>query len=123
MPADLHFSSVTHQLKQYKRKYYLNKLLRGSIFFGALVLSIYLIFNSIEYTARLSSLWRGVLFFSFLFLFLFILLKYVIDPLTRYYSNKRQISDEEAARQIGTYFPEVQDKLLNLIQLNNTNTA
>ncbi|MEQ9440728.1 MAG: DUF4175 family protein [Cyclobacteriaceae bacterium] len=123
MPADLHFSSVTHQLKQYKRKYYLNKLLRGSIFFGALVLSIYLIFNSIEYTARLSSLWRGVLFFSFLLLFLFILLKYVIDPLTRYYSNKRQISDEEAARQIGTYFPEVQDKLLNLIQLNNTNTA
>ncbi|MGB3586373.1 MAG: DUF4175 family protein, partial [Tunicatimonas sp.] len=49
-----------------------------------------------------------------------ILIKWVIDPLVRLYNNKRQISDEEAARQIGTFFPDVQDKLLNLIQLNNT---
>nr|WKN39129.1 DUF4175 family protein [Tunicatimonas sp. TK19036] len=123
MSADLHFSSVTHQLKQYKRKYYLNKFIRGSILFVAIVLSVYLLFNSIEYTARLNSIWRAGLFFSFLLLFLFILVKWVIDPLTRYYSNKRQISDEDAARQIGTYFPEVQDKLLNLIQLNKTNSA
>ncbi|MEO1006611.1 MAG: DUF4175 family protein, partial [Cyanobacteria bacterium J06638_38] len=87
------------------------------------MLSVYLLFNSIEYTARLSSLWRGILFFSFLLLFLFILIKWVIDPLTRYYSNQRQISDEEAARQIGTYFPEVQDKLLNLIQLNRAGSG
>ncbi|WKN46101.1 DUF4175 family protein [Tunicatimonas pelagia] len=122
MSTDTHFSSVIKQLQQYKRKYYLNKLVRGSIFFGAIVLSVYLLFNSIEYTARLGSLWRGVLFFSFLLLFLFILVKWVIDPLVRLYNNKQQISDEEAARQIGTYFPEVQDKLLNLIQLNRTNS-
>ncbi len=120
MSSDTHLSSVTEQLQEYKRKYYVNKLIRGSIFFGAVVLSVYLLFNSIEYTARLSSLWRGVLFFSFLLLFLFILIKWVIDPLVRLYNNKRQISDEEAARQIGTFFPDVQDKLLNLIQLNNT---
>ena len=122
MSANSSFSSVTEQLQQYKRKYYLNKLIRGSIFFGAIVLSVYLLFNSIEYTARLSSLWRGVLFFSFLLLFLFILIKWVIDPLIRLYNSKRQISDEEAARQIGTYFPKVQDKLLNLIQLNNASS-
>ncbi len=123
MSADSHLRSVTEQLQQYKRKYYLNKLIRGGIFFGAIVLSVYLLFNSIEYTARLSSLWRGILFFSFLLLFLFILIKWVIDPLTRYYSNQRQISDEEAARQIGTYFPEVQDKLLNLIQLDRAGSG
>ncbi len=122
MSADSPFSSVTEQLQQYKRKYYLNKLIRGAIFFGATVLSVYLLFNSIEYTARLNSLWRGVLFFSFLLLFLFILIKWVIDPLVRLYNNKRQISDEEAARQIGTFFPDVQDKLLNLIQLNKADS-
>jgi len=118
MSADSNFNSIAHQLQQYKRKYYLNKLIRGSIFFGAIVLSVYLLFNSIEYTVRLNSLWRGVLFFSFLLLFVFILYKWVLDPLTRLTSSKRQISDEEAARQIGTYFPEVKDKLLNLVQLN-----
>ncbi|MEM6842570.1 MAG: DUF4175 family protein [Bacteroidota bacterium] len=120
MSADSHLRSVTEQLQQYKRKYYLNKLIRGSILFGSIVLSVYLLFNSIEYNARLNSIWRGVLFFSFLLLFLFILIKWVIDPFARYYGTQRQISDEEAARQIGTYFPEVQDKLLNLIQLNQT---
>lgn len=116
-----HTSQLTSQLKSYKRKYYLNKLTRGSIFFAAISLTIYLIFNSLEYTIHLNSFGRAVLFFSFVALVLFMLFYLVLDPLIKINSSKRQISDEEAARQIGTYFPEINDKLLNVLQLQYSN--
>ena len=116
--AETNLGSIVQQLQRYKRKFYLNKLLRGSIYFGAVVLSVYLLFNSIEYTARLNSFGRAFLLFSFILLFLFIFYQWVLDPLIRISTPRRQISDEEAARQIGNYFPDVQDKLLNMVQLN-----
>ncbi len=117
------FDNVVQQLQRYKRKFYLNKLLRGSIYFGATLLSVYLLFNSIEYTARLGSAGRAVLLFTFLLLFLLILYRWVIDPLLRLTFPQRQISDEEAARQIGAHFPEVKDKLLNIVQLNKSGSV
>ena len=116
--AESNVGSILQQLQRYKRKFYLNKLLRGSIYFGAVLLSVYLLFNSIEYTARLNSAGRAILLFSFIFIFLFIFYRWVLDPLLRISSPRRQISDEEAARQIGSHFPDVQDKLLNMVQLN-----
>ena len=116
--AESNFGSIIQQLQRYKRKFYLNKLLRGSIYFGAVLLSVYLLFNSIEYTARLNSIGRAVLLFSFILLFFFIFYKWVLDPLLRISIPRRQISDEEAARQVGDHFPDVQDKLLNMVQLN-----
>ena len=116
--AESGVGSILRQLQRYKRKFYLNKLLRGSIYFGAVLLSVYLLFNSIEYTARLNSIGRAVLLFSFISLFFFIFYKWILDPLLRLSSPRRQISDEEAARQVGSYFPDVQDKLLNMVQLN-----
>ncbi len=115
--SNQHNSPITSQLRSYKRKYYLNKLARGSIFFAAISLTVYLLFNSLEYTVRLNSYWRAALFFSFLALVVVLLFYLVIDPLIKLSNNKRQISDEEAARQIGTYFPEINDKLLNVLQL------
>ena len=118
--AQATFNDIIQQLRAYKRKYYLNKLARGSIYFGAVLLTVYLLFNSIEYTARLGSVGRAILFFSFLALFAFILVRWIILPLVRLVNNQRQLSDEEAARQIVAFFPEVKDKLLNILQLNRT---
>jgi hypothetical protein len=117
MGTDANSNKVVQQLKLYKRKYYINKLARGSIYFGAILLSVYLVISSLEYTIRLNSFGRATLFFLFVALFLFMLYQWVVDPLIRIVNNKRQISDEEAARQIGLFFPEVKDRLLNVLQL------
>ncbi len=119
---DTNIGQIISQLKTYKKKYYLNKLTRGAIFFGAVLLSVYLIFNSIEYTAHLGSVGRALLLFTFITLFVVILVHWIIDPLIKISNNKRQISDEEAARMIGKYFPEVNDKLLNVLQLHRNTT-
>ena len=116
-------SQVISQLRSYKRKYYVNKLVKGGIFFGSILLSVYLLLNSIEYTAHLNSIWRGLFLFSFLLLFLLILFVWIVDPLIKITGNSRQISDEEAAQQIGYYFPEVKDKLLNVLQLRKNSAS
>ncbi|NJO03548.1 MAG: hypothetical protein HC880_19375, partial [Bacteroidia bacterium] len=48
-----------------------------------------------------------------------VLVFWILIPVSKLFNLNRQISDEEAARQIGHYFPEVNDKLLNTIQLHN----
>lgn len=118
MATEASINNVITQLKLYKRKFYLNKLARGSIYFGAALLSVYLFISSLEYTIRLNSVGRTILFFLFVAIFLFMLYKWIIDPLFRISNNSRQISDEEAAKQIGVFFPEVKDKLLNVLQLH-----
>lgn len=109
------------RLKTYKKKYYLNLLLKGSLLSATLLVSLFLIFNTLEFTLRFNSPVRGFLFFSFIIALVAVLYFWVIIPLIRLIDNKRQINDEVAAAQIGHYFPQVADKLLNTIQLQQNN--
>ncbi len=111
--------SLVDKLKKYKRKYYSNQLIRGCMFFTALLLGNYLTINTLEYYGRFSPIVRAVLFFSFLAVALISLTYWLLTPIMRLYNLNRQISNEEAARQIGTYFSDINDKLLNTLQLNS----
>ena len=105
------------RLRDYKRKFYINRLLKGAILSASLLLSLFLIFSTLEFTLRFNSPIRAVLFFSFILALGLIIYFWVIIPLLRLVDNKKQLSDEEAASQIGVYFPNIADKLLNTIQL------
>ena len=65
----------------------------------------------------LGHLIRAVLLFSFLALVIWALYRWVIDPIWKLFTLNRHLSNEEAAAQIGHYFPTVKDKLLNTLQL------
>jgi len=107
------------RIQEYRQKYYQNKLLKGIIFSVALLLTVYLFFNTLEYFGRFSSTVRGMLFFGFLAILVFSFFQWVVQPLIHLTGLKKPISDEEAATQIGEYFPEVGDKLVNTLQLRN----
>jgi len=111
------FSDLINKLKVYKRKYYINLLLRGSIITTALVITTLLLVNSLEYAARFNSMVRTIIFFSFITGLCFVVYYWIITPLVKIFNNKAQISHQEAARQIGNYFPEIKDKLVNTLQL------
>lgn len=116
-------SKVVENLRQYKRKYYLNRLIRGGLFFCSLVLSYFIIIATVEFTFEFDTMGRGILFFSFLAIIALVGYKWVVDPIIKIIYIKSQISDEEAAKQIGQYFPEVGDKLLNTLQLSSSNVV
>lgn len=110
---------LTEKLKAYKRKYYLNKATKGSILLIAVLLSAYLLLNSIEFGLQASSIGRTIMFFSFIVLFITLFYFWIFLPLSKIYGKKNQLSDEDAAKQIGEIFPDLRDKLLNTIQLSN----
>ena len=116
---ETNLEKILSQLKSYKRKYYQNILIRGIILSSALLLSIYLLFNSIEYTLRLGGYLRGGLLFTFIAILVVVFWQWVLKPLFQLLDLSKQLSHEEAAKQIGLYFPEINDKLLNIISLQN----
>lgn len=113
-------ATLLMRIEEYKRKYYLNRLIKGSIFSAAVILSAFLVFNVIEYFGHFGSTFRTILFFSFLSAFIFSIIYWVIKPLMFLYGTQKPLSNEQAAEQIGTYFPEVGDKLVNTLQLSKS---
>ncbi|WP_298357740.1 DUF4175 family protein [Runella sp.] len=112
-------SVLLERIGEYKRKFYLNQLVKGVIFAAAFVLSAYLFVNTIEYFGRFSSSVRGTLFFGFLAILGYALVRWVAVPLVHLYGLTKSLSNEEAAGQIGNFFPEIGDKLVNTLQLRN----
>jgi hypothetical protein len=117
------YQQVEAQLRAYKQKYYRNLLLKGILLAFAAVLSAFLVVNVLEYFGNFSSLLRATLFYSFLSLAGITLFFWVAVPILRLLELHRPLSNEEAANQIGRYFPEVGDKLLNVLQLGTLSAA
>ncbi len=107
------------RIQEYRQKYYQNRLLKGIIFSAALLLSVFLAFNALEYFGRFSSGVRGMLFFGFMAVLLFSLYQWIVQPIINLYGLRRPLTNEKAALQIGQYFPEIGDKLLNTLQLQS----
>ncbi|MEO1652648.1 MAG: DUF4175 family protein, partial [Bacteroidota bacterium] len=116
-------SSLISELKKYKKKYYTNLLIKGLLISLSLFLILFISLNTLEYFGRFSSLVRGILFFSFLGGMSVVLFFWVILPISHLIEINQQITDEEAARQIGTFFPDIKDKLLNTIQLHKSSAG
>lgn len=105
------------KIEQYKNKYYKNQLIKGILISLGLLLSAFLVFNFIEYFGRLNGIFRGVLFFSFLGILLYTLIFYIGKPLLYFLKIRKPLSNEDAAKDIGAFFPNISDRLLNTIQL------
>lgn len=120
MPDALFFE-LLQKLKAYKKKYYYNRLFKGLIFFFALAFTAFLLISVLEYFGKYSSILRFTFFLTFIGLTIFGLVKWIINPTAELLNLKKQISNEDAAREIGQFFPGVSDKLLNTLQLNSLN--
>ncbi|PIY07824.1 MAG: hypothetical protein COZ18_15375 [Flexibacter sp. CG_4_10_14_3_um_filter_32_15] len=109
-------------IQSYKRKYYKNLLLKGSLLAISAFLGAFAIVSILEYFGNFSSTFRAVLFYSFISVSIFSLVYWVIIPIYQLFTLDKQLPHNEAARQIGRYFPQVQDRLLNVLQLHSTNS-
>ena len=115
------FLLIEQKLQQFSKKFYTNELIRGSILFTSLGLLYLLIVLFIEYFLWLQPTARTLLFWIFILVELTLLVRFILFPLFKLVGLRKGISKEEASKIIGNHFPEVKDKLLNFIQLNNNN--
>jgi hypothetical protein len=112
-------NELLHKLDAFTRKYYLNEILRGSIFTAVYILVLFLSISITEYYLYLPSLHRKLLFYGFLLSTAVVFGKFVLLPVLHYYKLGKIISHEKAAEIIGKHFSEVKDKLLNVLQLQS----
>lgn len=105
------------KLDEFIRKYYKNQLLRGSLYTIAIVVSGYLAISLLEYYAHFDTLPRTILFWSFIAAAGYVIGRFIALPLFRINKIGKVISHEQAALIIGKHFTNVEDKLLNVLQL------
>ncbi|SNR49875.1 DUF4175 family protein [Hymenobacter mucosus] len=108
---------VLARLDAFKRKFYLSLLVRGALVAAGLLLTLFLVFNLLEYFLYLPTWVRGGLLFGFLGLTAYAFARWIWQPLAALTNLRRMLSDEQAARRVGELFPQVQDRLLNALQL------
>jgi hypothetical protein len=112
------FKIIQQKLEQFIKKYYTNELIKGAILFFAIGLLYFLLTLLVEYFLWLSQLGRTVLFWAFVVVEAGLFIRFIAFPLAKLFKLQQGISHEEASKIIGNHFPQVSDKLLNVIQLN-----
>lgn len=115
-------NSLQETIQVFIKRYYQNQILKGFGILLTIMLPLYLFFTFLEYQGHFSTLVRAVIFYTFILVAFIIIYQFVLVPLLRLKGfNKNRIQLEDAAIIIGRYFPEISDKLLNTIQLNELN--
>lgn len=111
------YDHLIQKLDAFTRRYYLNKLIRGSLITLGSVLAIFLVYNLLEHQFYFNGEMRLLLLLSFIGVSLGCLAYFVFWPLAQYYKLGKVISHDQAAMIIGNHFSPIQDKLLNILQL------
>lgn len=117
------YTSLIGKLDDFIRKYYKNLLIKGGIYSVGLLLLFFISITTLEYFGHFNSIVRTILFYSFLTASLFVLYNYLLIPVAKLYKFGKIISYADASTIIGNHFSDVQDKLLNLLQLQEQNQA
>lgn len=115
------YSIIQKKLEGFYKKFYTNELIKGFILFSSLGLLYFLFTLYLEYFLWLKPLSRTILFWTFIVVEVYLFYRFILLPLTKLARIKAGISDAESSKIIGDHFPEVQDKLLNILQLKKEN--
>jgi len=114
------FIRIREKLQAFIKKYYFNELIKGLLLFFAIGLLYFIFTLFVEYFLWLKPIARSLLFWLFVFIEVALFAAYIVFPITQILGLKKGISEVEASKIIGNHFPEVKDKLLNMLQLNES---
>ena len=115
------FKNIEKKLHQFTKKYYINELIKGSILFFSFGVLYFLFTLFVEYFLWLKPSYRTLLFWGFVLVELFLIIRFIGIPIFKILGLQKGISLEESSKIIGNHFPDVKDKLLNVLQLKQSN--
>lgn len=115
--------NLKENLSKFKRKFHLNRLIKGSLISVICIVIIVLIISTLESIFWTNQTTRLALLIVLVGVFAIALILGVVYPALALFKLRKGIGDEEAAAAIGRHFPEVKDKLLNYLQLEKLNPS
>lgn len=113
------YDLLIQKIDRFTRKFYLSQILRGSLYWIGLVLSVFLLLALTEFRAFFAPEFKIPLVSAFILIAIASLSWWMVRPLLSYLKLGNRISHEQVASIIGQHFPDVKDKLLNILQLNH----
>ena len=111
------FHKIEQNLRSFIRQFYISALLKGVLmflFFGLLFALLLLI---VEHFLWLNSPQRTFLFWLIISFEFVVFYAFILRPLLKLLRIQKGIDFEFASKIIGDHFPEIKDKLLNVLQL------
>jgi len=105
------------EIEKFANKFYLNRLLKGSILSLGVFSVSYLFFSSLAYFFELSSWIRLFFLLAFVALNATVFVRLVFIPLAQRFGWIKRMSQLEAAQLIGSMFSDIADRLTNTLQL------
>ena len=101
------------EIEKFANKFYLNRLLKGSILSLGVFSVSYLFFSSLAYFFELSSWIRLFFLLAFVALNVTVFVRLVFIPLAQRFGWMKRMSQLEAAQLIGSMFSDIADRLTN----------
>lgn len=117
------YENLISRLDAFVRKYYVNQLLRGTLVLLTSLLAYVLVLSVGEYFLYLPVWIKLPVVVLFLLASAAAFFFWVCVPLAKMFRLGKRISHEQAAQIIGQHFPEVSDRLLNVLQLKEQANA
>ena len=111
--------SLDQRLQEFRKKYYTDKIIRGSLILTLLISSMLFIALLSEGLFGFSSSVRTAIVFGLGLIFLGVLGYMVAWPLLQLFNVSKTISDFQIANMVRSYFPNINDKLFNVLQLRS----
>ncbi|MDO5759589.1 MAG: DUF4175 family protein [Bacteroidota bacterium] len=108
---------IIEKLNAFIRSYYKNLVVRGGIYTLLLLILFFIVLALVEYFGWQSQSVRTAIFYTYFTIAIVVLFIWVVVPLAKIFFIGKTISYKQAAQIIGQYFPEIKDKLLNLLEL------
>lgn len=114
--------ALDHQLQDFRKKYYLDKIIRGSLILLLLVSSMLFVALVSEGLFGFSAATRTGMVFGLTAIFLGVLGYMVVWPALQWSRLTKGINEYDIAGMVQTHFPDINDKLVNLLQLRGATT-
>ena len=112
------YQNIIAKLEQFIKRFYTKQLIKGIFLFLTLGTLFWMAITYFEYVLWLSESWRLTLFILFLVVELYLLYRYIAVPVLYLFKIRDGIDKRAASQLIGKHFPNVDDKLLNLLELS-----
>lgn len=113
------YQSFINQIETFLKRFYMNRMWKGLFLFLSVLAVVFVLFSTLEYFAFLPVPARKFLFWSFILLFVAGVSLGVVYPFGQSMGWFKRMSYREAARYLAARYPELDDKLYNVLELND----
>ena len=111
--------NVINRLEEFSRSYHRSLIFRGLASCLSVLLVFFIIICVIEYFSFLNSTFRKIIFWTYLSISAILIVKLVIIPILKLFLSKNSPNENKrVAKLIGQHFPEIEDRLINILELN-----